>query len=546
MQTRLDLWLKTHIEKLLGPMFELSKAEDVTGIARGIAFQLVEALGVLERNKIAAEMKDLDQPSRAILRKYGVRFGAYHIYFPGLLKPAARALAALLWALKQDDVDMAVLSGAQHLASSGRTSFPVDKTARPRCLSRARLPPGGRARGARRYPGAARRSDPSGAGLARKLVRRQAGRRVRWPQLRGDAGHDLAHRLGRRGFRLDPARARLSHGPPPALAAEAGCCGNAGCGSGATGRAEATAAGATEATDTSAEAASADAPAEAAAEAPAEATAEVVDQHVSGDPAPSAALLPEVTPLATSEETPVVVEAAPEPVAETEAPVEPAAPEPAAEATWMPKLSSLQRLPQRPPSPRWSRSGAPVAVRRSAGRGMSAVAAIATRAGRKAKAQDGAAAAADGKPAEGAKRERHRHHGRRDFRKPQDNAPAANAPAAPADAAATAAPADGAPAREQRQDQRGDRRERFEGKGRDRDNNKREKFGDRQGNRRDERDRGRDRDKGRDKRDREGGPALRHYASSSNPRERERAADPNSPFAKLAALKEQLAGNRKE
>src|SRR5262249_3407016 len=127
-QTRLDLWLKTHVEKLLGPMFELSKAEDIAGIARGIAFQLVEALGVLERNKIAAEMKDLDQPSRATLRKYGVRFGAYHIYFPTLLKPGARSLASLLWALKQDNVDPTVLSGAQHLASSARTSFPVDKT----------------------------------------------------------------------------------------------------------------------------------------------------------------------------------------------------------------------------------------------------------------------------------------------------------------------------------------------------------------------------------------------------------------------------------
>jgi len=126
-QGRLDLWLKTHIEKLLGPLFGLSKAEDITGIGRGIAFQLVEALGVLERAKISAEMKDLDQASRATLRKYGVRFGAYHIYFPGLLKPAARALASLLWAEKQDNVDMSALSGAQHLASSGRTSFPVDK-----------------------------------------------------------------------------------------------------------------------------------------------------------------------------------------------------------------------------------------------------------------------------------------------------------------------------------------------------------------------------------------------------------------------------------
>src|SRR3954454_7746622 len=127
-QARLDLWLKTHIEKLLGPLFGLQKAEDVTGIARGIAFQLIEALGVLERAKIAAEMKDLDQPSRALLRKYGVRFGAYHIYFPGLLKPAARALASLLWAEKQSNVDLSALSSAQHLASSGRTSFPADNS----------------------------------------------------------------------------------------------------------------------------------------------------------------------------------------------------------------------------------------------------------------------------------------------------------------------------------------------------------------------------------------------------------------------------------
>src|SRR5438270_864906 len=126
-QARLELWLKTHVGKLLGPLFGLSKAEDITGIARGIAFQLIEAAGVLERSKIAAEMKDLDQPSRGSLRKYGVRFGAYHVVFPAVLQPAARALASLLWALKADNFDLSALSGAQHLASSGRTSFAVDK-----------------------------------------------------------------------------------------------------------------------------------------------------------------------------------------------------------------------------------------------------------------------------------------------------------------------------------------------------------------------------------------------------------------------------------
>jgi ATP-dependent RNA helicase SUPV3L1/SUV3 len=99
-QTRLDLWLKTHIEKLLAPLFSLAAADDVTGMARGVAFQLVEALGVLERQKVSEEVKGLDQPARATLRKYGVRFGAYHIYLPVLLKPAPRALATQLWALK--------------------------------------------------------------------------------------------------------------------------------------------------------------------------------------------------------------------------------------------------------------------------------------------------------------------------------------------------------------------------------------------------------------------------------------------------------------
>ncbi|HEX5210420.1 MAG TPA: helicase-related protein [Pseudolabrys sp.] len=126
-QTRLDLWLKTHIEKILAPLFSLSAADDVTGIARGIAFQLVEALGVLERQKVADEVKGLDQPSRATLRKYGVRFGAYHIYLPILLKPLPRALATQLWALKHEAPDAKGVGELLHLAASGRTSIPVDQ-----------------------------------------------------------------------------------------------------------------------------------------------------------------------------------------------------------------------------------------------------------------------------------------------------------------------------------------------------------------------------------------------------------------------------------
>ena len=134
-QIRLDLWTRTHIERLLAPLFMLAAAEDITGIARGIAYQIVEALGVLERSKVAAEVKGLDQPARAVLRKHGVRFGAYHLYLPGLLKPAPRALAAQLWMLKFGTPDTKGFDELQHLAASGRTSFPADKET-PKALYR--------------------------------------------------------------------------------------------------------------------------------------------------------------------------------------------------------------------------------------------------------------------------------------------------------------------------------------------------------------------------------------------------------------------------
>ena len=126
-QARLDLWLKSHIERLLEPLFRLAAAEDITGIARGVAFQLMEALGVLERQKVAEEVKGLDQPARATLRRYGVRFGAYHIYLPTLLKPAPRVLATQLWALKHGGAEKKGLGAIEQLAASGRTSIVTDE-----------------------------------------------------------------------------------------------------------------------------------------------------------------------------------------------------------------------------------------------------------------------------------------------------------------------------------------------------------------------------------------------------------------------------------
>ena len=91
---------------------------------------------MLERSKVAEEMKTLDQEGRAGLRQLGIRFGAFHLYVPALLKPAPRALAAQLWALKHGNPEAAGLDDISHLASSGRTSFPANKDV-PKGLYRA-------------------------------------------------------------------------------------------------------------------------------------------------------------------------------------------------------------------------------------------------------------------------------------------------------------------------------------------------------------------------------------------------------------------------
>lgn len=125
-EARLVAWLKAYVVRLLGPLMEIETAADLTGLAKGIGFQVVEALGVLERAKVMQEMRTLDQEGRGALRRHGVRFGAYHIFLPALLKPAPRTLAAQLWALKNGGLDQRGLDEIAHLASSGRTSIKVD------------------------------------------------------------------------------------------------------------------------------------------------------------------------------------------------------------------------------------------------------------------------------------------------------------------------------------------------------------------------------------------------------------------------------------
>jgi len=126
-RTRLGTWMDAHVASVLEPLIKLRDAPDVEGLARGVAFRLVESLGAIPRDRIADDVKALEQPARAQLRKYGVRFGAYSVYLPALLKPHPARLKLLLWALhRESDTGLADLPAPP---AAGLTSADADMQA---------------------------------------------------------------------------------------------------------------------------------------------------------------------------------------------------------------------------------------------------------------------------------------------------------------------------------------------------------------------------------------------------------------------------------
>lgn len=514
-QTRLDLWLKTHIEKLLAPLFSLTAADDITGMARGVAFQLVEALGVLERQKVSEEVKGLDQPARATLRKYGVRFGAYHIYLPLLLKPAPRSLATQLWALKHEP-NASGVDDLLHLAASGRTSIPVAKDT-PKALYRTA---GYRVTGERAVrvdilerladlirPALAWREGASGEKPAGAFDGKGFTVTGAMTSLTGAAGEDFASILRSLGYRLErkpkPAEQKASTELPPTEVAS-------------------------------------DAVNPPATDAP-DAAAAPTNEAVSADNVTAAEPAPAQTPPA---------EASPQ----AHAPVHP--------------VSSLSLLPQTDffpspivPAPVETASAAPapaeaVPLETAAGAAEASEAPVASEASPPVEPAAAAAPAEEvieiWRPAGRSDRRPQHKRARRDRGKDARPQPQASAQPAEGAPAAEAAPVETKP---QQQDERRPRRHQDGDKATDKGVNRsaqQDRFA-----RRDQADRRNDRreqqggEGRRPRRDR--GPQVdraereQYYAKPGSPRTRlNKEADPNSPFAKLAALKAQLEDSAKE
>ncbi len=122
-QRRLQHFIDRKVAALFEPLLNLSRDEELSGLAKGFAFRMVEALGVLPRAQVAQEVKDLDQDARGALRKHGIRFGQFTIFMPLLLKPAPTRLRLVLWALS---------SGLQEFPEApppGLVTVPVAKDA---------------------------------------------------------------------------------------------------------------------------------------------------------------------------------------------------------------------------------------------------------------------------------------------------------------------------------------------------------------------------------------------------------------------------------
>ena len=116
---RLERWLAGAIAGRLPDLVRVRKAV-LKGAARGLVFQLCEALGSMPRRPAESQIEGLGRPDRQALRRLGIRLGRESVYLPPLLKATAIETRTLLWAA---DADLPPLP-----LPPGRVSLPVDES----------------------------------------------------------------------------------------------------------------------------------------------------------------------------------------------------------------------------------------------------------------------------------------------------------------------------------------------------------------------------------------------------------------------------------
>ena len=94
---RLEAFLAAEAGRKLRPLKRLETAiadGRIRGLARGVAYRLAEAGGVLPRQDVEMDVRALSQAERRALLMLGIRFGAFSLYLPSLLRAEARDFSA--------------------------------------------------------------------------------------------------------------------------------------------------------------------------------------------------------------------------------------------------------------------------------------------------------------------------------------------------------------------------------------------------------------------------------------------------------------------
>ncbi|GIL40004.1 helicase-related protein [Roseiterribacter gracilis] len=93
---RVESWIAREVARRLSALAKLSDAQ-LDGAARGVAWELVRALGLVPRTQVETQLHAMDKTARTALRALGVAIGAEHVYLTSAGKPAAATLKRVLW-----------------------------------------------------------------------------------------------------------------------------------------------------------------------------------------------------------------------------------------------------------------------------------------------------------------------------------------------------------------------------------------------------------------------------------------------------------------
>ena len=93
----LQKWINDKIVNELKSLVELKNINEKNSELRALAYHLYENNGVVKRENVSKYLKNINQEERKKLRKFGVKFGRYHVFLFKLFKPSSVSLRILLW-----------------------------------------------------------------------------------------------------------------------------------------------------------------------------------------------------------------------------------------------------------------------------------------------------------------------------------------------------------------------------------------------------------------------------------------------------------------